>query len=145
MQYALMMESSHNLSGLCGNPDGSTQRNDLNLGEMCCIDSTSQCRTTVGAAGDLPAALDRAIVVHKQHVHGPAVSPPISSTNAPTARSITPSPSRSPSAVMELPKESPLTSVGPPLVTVRWEQHWEQPLDEVRARYGVVPCSAAGD
>jgi ubiquinone biosynthesis protein COQ4 len=28
-----------------------------------------------------------------------------------------------------------------PLLPVYWEHHWERPLDEVRARYGVRPCS----
>lgn len=28
-----------------------------------------------------------------------------------------------------------------PLLPVYWEKMWEQPLDKVRARYGVVPCT----
>ena len=46
----------------------------------------------------------------------PRFVPPVSSRGAPTARSGTPSPSRSPSDATELPKKSPFTSVGPPFI-----------------------------
>ena len=46
----------------------------------------------------------------------PRYVPPVSSVKAPTARPTTPSPSRSPSDVIELPKRSKSASVGPPLV-----------------------------
>ncbi len=30
-----------------------------------------------------------------------------------------------------------------PLLPVYWERHWSEPLDRVRARYGVAPCTRA--
>ena len=30
-----------------------------------------------------------------------------------------------------------------PLLPVYWERMWEEPIDKVRARYGIVPCTRA--